>query len=178
MLDFRRDERRMTMIPTAKLRHAYTSTPTGRVELHQAELHYYADYPIPCGRATPPLTQNYASLKEAAIAALKVRFRLRVCEAAAIRECARGSETYCCLLGESYAVMGEMPAQERLVYFMRDIPEYSTGDTSLLIGITKAQVEILLSFARKRFDMTDGSSSLESQAPEWTYFRFEERHLG
>jgi hypothetical protein len=66
----------------------------------------------------------------------------------------------------------DVPAQERLVYFMRDILEYSTRDTSLLIGITDAQVEDLLSFARRRIDRTEGSSSLEIQAPEWAYFKW------
>ena len=51
---------------------------------------------------------------------------------------------------------------------MRDILDYSTRDTSLLIGITHAQVEKLLSFARKRVDMTEGPSSLEIEAPEGT----------
>jgi len=58
------------------------------------------------------------------------------------------------------------------VYFMRDILEYCTRDTSLMIGITDAQVEKLLSFARRRIDMTEGPSSLEIETPGWTYFRW------
>jgi hypothetical protein len=62
---------------------------------------------------------------------------------------------------------------------MRDILEYSTRDTSLLIGITDAQAEELLSFARKRIDMTEGPASLEIHTPEGIYFRwnFVELHL-
>ena len=65
-----------------------------------------------------------------------------------------------------------LPAQERLVYFMRDILEYCARDTSLMIGITDAQVEKLLSSASRRIDMTDGPSSLEIETPGWTYFRW------
>jgi hypothetical protein len=80
---------------------------------------------------------------------------------------------------DSLAFPGTAPPMERLVYFLRDILEYSTRDTSLLMGITDAQVEKLLSAARKRIDMYDGPLSTEIEDENEMYFRwkFVDLHL-
>jgi hypothetical protein len=58
-----------------------------------------------------------------------------------------------------------------MVYFLRDILEYSKRDASLLIGITDVQADNLLSLARKRIDITGERSSIEIESPPSMCFR-------
>ena len=148
--------------------------------LYREQIRFYLDYLIRCECDHQILAKVEAEVRERAVPDdFKLRFLARALVRNVIQhlhECTQHKETFLPPTEDSSA---EIPTQERLVYFMRDILEYCTRDTSLLIGITDAQVEKLLSFARKRIDLTQGPSSLEIQTPEWTYFRwkFVDLHL-
>ena len=144
------------------------------LSLYRGQLEFYMDYLVPCDCDHQILAKVEAEVRERSVAdEFKPRFLIRTLVRSVIqhlRECTnQRNASHFPARGDSVV---EIPVQERLVYFMRDILEYSTRDTSLLIGMTDAQVENLLSFARKRIDMTDGPSSLEIHASESTYFRW------
>jgi hypothetical protein len=151
--------------------------------LYRQQLQIYLDYLVQCRCGEQILADAEAEVRERQVPGeFKHRFLLRSLVRNVIQHLG-----VCPEQGESSHRAGQdcpnplvkAPVQERLVYFMRDILEYSTRDTSLLIGITDAQVERLLLFARKRIDMTEGTSSLEIEAPEGFYFRwrFVDLHL-
>jgi hypothetical protein len=50
-----------------------------------------------------------------------------------------------------------LPAQERLVYFLRDILGFSRRDVSLLIAITDSQADQLLALARRRIQLSEAT---------------------
>lgn len=144
------------------------------LSLYRGQLEFYLDYLVPCECDHQILANVEAEVRERSVAdEFKLRFLMRTLVRSVIehlRACIHQREaSHSPAQGDSAT---EIPAQERLIYFMRDILEYSTRDTSLLIGMTDAQVEKLLSLARKRIDMTEGPSSLEIQATESTYFRW------
>jgi DNA-directed RNA polymerase specialized sigma24 family protein len=89
-----------------------------------------------------------------------------------MREHVQITETIHAAPRDSSAFAGSQPPLERLVYFLRDILEYSTRDASLLMGITDAQVTTLLSTARKRVDTYEGPSSEAIEDQNWVYFRW------
>ncbi len=143
--------------------------------LYREQLGFYLDYLAPCACDHQILAKVETEVRERSV---PDEFKLRFLTRALVRnvilhlhDCAQSQQTSLRSAEDSSAA-AYVPAQERLVYFMRDILEYSTRDTSLLIGITDAQVEKLLSFARKRIDMTEGPSSLEIEMPGSTYFRW------
>ncbi len=156
----------------------------GALALYQGQLQFYLDYLILCECDHQILAKVESDVRERSVPdEFQLRFLARALVRNVIRhlhECTRQRDTSRWPAEDSPNSIAVMPAQERLVYFMRDILEYSTRDTSLLIGITDAQVEKLLSFARKRIDMTEGPSSLEIETAEETYFRwkFVDLHLG
>lgn len=150
--------------------------------LYREQLLFYLDYLISCDCDHQILAKVEAEVRERSV---PDEFRFRFLARALVRNviqhlrgCAYSQKTYDHTAQDS-ATVAAIPAQERLVYFMRDILEYCTRDTSLLIGITDAQVEKLLSFARKQIDITQGPSSLEIHTRGWTYFRwkFVDLHL-
>lgn len=145
------------------------------LSLYREQLRFYLDYLIPCECKYQILTDVEAEVRKRLVPDdFKLRFLVRTLVRGVIqhlRECARLKEIWN-YSAEVSSTVASAAAQERLVYFMRDILEYCTRDTSLLIGITDAQVEQLLSFARKRIDGTEGPSSLELRTPKWTYFRW------
>ena len=152
------------------------------LSLYRGQLEFYMDYLVPCDCDHQILAKVEAEVRERAVAdEFKSRFLIRTLVRSVIqhlRECTnQRNASHFPARGDSVI---EIPVQERLVYFMRDILEYSTRDTSLLIEMTDAQVEKLLSFARNRIDMTHGPYSLEIQESESTYFRwtFVDLHLG
>jgi len=155
----------------------------GALALYRERLRFYLDYLVPCDCEHEILAKVEAEVRDRSVPdEFKLRFLSRTLVRNVIqhlRECNRENGTSPNSAEDSPTSAAGIPAQERLVYFMRDILEYCTRDTSLLIGMTDAQVEKLLSFARKRIDMTDGPSSLEVQMPGWTYFRwkFHDLHL-
>jgi len=144
--------------------------------LHREQLRFYLDYLVPCKCELQILSNVEAEVRERSVPdEFKLRFLTRTLMRHVIQhlqECTHENESAYRSAQDFAASVTELPAQERLVYFMRDILEYSTRDASLLIGISDARVEQLLSFARKRIDMTEGPSSLEIETPEWTYFRW------
>jgi len=151
--------------------------------LYREQLGFYLDSLVECECREQILANVEAEVRKRSVPDdFKFRFLVRTLVQKVIehvRECPGGSEALQHSHQDRLSSVGKSPVQERLVYFMRDVLEYSTRDTSLLIGITDAQVENLLSFARKRIDMTEGSCRVKIQAPEWTYFRwkFEDLHL-
>src|SRR4051794_11987443 len=144
------------------------------LSLFQGQLKFYLDYLVPCECEHQILAKVESEVRERSVAdEFKLRFLIRTLVRIVIqhlRECShQGNVSHSPAQGNSVA---EIPTQERLVYFMRDVLDYSTRDTSLLIGMTDAQVEKLLSFVRRRIDITAGPSSLKIQAPERTYFKW------
>ena len=148
----------------------------GALELYREQLRFYLDYLVRCECDHQILAKVDAEVRERFVAeGFKLRFLARTLVRNVIqhlRECPHRNESPRSDVEVAPHPAAEIPEQERLVYFMRDILEYSTRDTSLLIGVTDAQVEKLLAFARKRIDLTEGPSSLEIHTPEWTYFRW------
>ena len=143
--------------------------------LYREQLGFYLDYLVPCVCDHQILANVETEVREQSVPdEFKLRFLTRTLVRNVIlhlRDCTQSKETSQ-RSAEDPSVAAYVPAQERLVYFMRDILEYSTRDTSLMIGLTDAQVEKLLCFARKRIDMTEGPSSLEIEMPGSTYFRW------
>jgi DNA-directed RNA polymerase specialized sigma24 family protein len=143
--------------------------------LYREELSFYLEYLIRCRCDHQILAKAEAEARERHVPdEFKLRFLTRTLVRNVIqhmRECSSKEPSQGPAPDDRDSVT-TIPAQERLVYFMRDILEYSTRDTALLIGIADAQVEKLLSLARKRIDLSEGPSSLEIETPEWTYFRW------
>ena len=167
-------EEGIDMTPTAKVCPDDWASWDEALSLYRGQLEFYLDYLVPCECDHQILANVEAEVRERSVAdEFKLRFLMRTLVRSVIehlRACIHQREaSHSPAQGDSAT---EIPAQERLIYFMRDILEYCTRDTSLLIGMTDAQVEKLLSFARKRIDMTEGPSSLEIQATESTYFRW------
>ena len=144
--------------------------------LYRAQLAFYLDYLILCECDHRILTKVEEEVRERSVPdEFKLRFLVRVLVRGAIEHlsvCSHQKESSHRPADESPCSAAILTAQERVVYFMRDILEYSTRETSLLIGITDAQTEKLLSFARKRIDMTEGPSSLAIETPQGSYFRW------
>ena len=151
------------------------------LRIFRGQLGFYLDYLITCNCGQKILAAVEVEVRERFVPEeFKLRFMMRTLVRKVIehlRECLDLTESSqnCNLVVLNGA--GDIPAQERLVYFMRDILEFSTRDTSLLIGITDAQVESLLSFARRRIDMKEGPSSMQVQTPDSTYFMWKFEHL-
>ena len=149
----------------------------------RGQLSFYLDYLISCNCDEEIVAAVEVEVRERFVPEeFKLRFMMRTLVRKVIehlRECGlptQGSQDYDLAVPDG---MANIPVQERLVYFMRDILECSTRDTSLLIGITDAQVKRLLSFARRRIDMKEGPSSMQIHAPDSTYFmwKFENLHV-
>jgi hypothetical protein len=174
-------EERITMTVRANVRPDDGAGWDKALSLYRGQLEFYMDYLVPCDCDHRILAKVEAEVRERSVAdEFKLRFLIRTLIRSVIqhlRECTNRNAWHSPARGGSVV---EIPAQERLVYFMRDILEYSTRDTSLLIEITDAQVENLLSLARNRIDMTHGPNTLEIQESESTYFRwtFVDLHRG
>jgi hypothetical protein len=144
------------------------------LSLYHGQLEFYLDYLVPCKCDHGIVAKIEAEVRDRWVAdEFKLRFLMRTLVRSVIhhlRECIHEEvDLHSPTKDDSF---GEIPTQERLVYFMRDILEYSTRDTALLIGMTDAQVEEILSLVRRRIDMTEGPSSLKIETPESTYFRW------
>ena len=153
--------------------------------LYRGQLQFYLDYLLQCECTDQILAIVEAEVRERSV---PDEFKLRFLSRAVIRnvirhfrECIHAKDgSHLPAPDDASHSRPAIPTQERLVYFMQDILDYSTRDTALLIGITDAQVGKLLSFARKRIAMTEEPSSSEVEMPEWTCFRwkFVDLHLG
>lgn len=131
--------------------------------LYRGQLSFYLDYLIEPDRSDELLVKIEAEAKDRSVPdEFKQSFMLRVLARNVIlhmRESTRTAEVMqACSYGSSISANGALPL-ERLVYFLRDILEYSTRNTALLVGFTDAQVEKLLCLARKRIDMYAGPVS-------------------
>jgi hypothetical protein len=144
--------------------------------LYREQLRFYLDYLVPGECDLKILAEIESEVRDRSVPDdFKLRFLSRALVQKVIkhlRECTHQKDSSPRSPEDWSNSVESLPAQERLVYFMRDILEYCTRDTSLMIGITDAKVEKLLSFARRRIDMTDGPSSLEIETPGGTYFRW------
>ncbi len=146
------------------------------LSLYREQLRFYLDYLIQCGCGEDILAKVESEASGSPVPDdFKFRYLLRILVRNVIlhmRECDRAPEGSRFLPRHSPDAAPALRAQERIVYFLRDILEYSKRDTSLLIGITDAQADKLLSLARKRIDLTEGPSSMKIEGPDWTCFRW------
>jgi Sigma-70, region 4 len=144
--------------------------------LYREQLRFYLDYLIQCECDHQILATVEDDVRERSVPDdFKFGFMVRTLVRKVIehlRGCTHQRESSFRLIHDPQSPAASIPAQERMVYFMRDILGYSTRDTSLLVGISDSHVERLLSFARKRIDMTEGPSFLEIETPGWTVFRW------
>ena len=163
-------------------------TPSGRaclddrtswdtaLALHREQLKCYLEYLLQCECSHQILANVKAEVRERSVPdEFKLGFLVRILVQNVIRhlrECTHAKQSLHCSARTSSKSIANISVQERLVYFMRDVLEYSTRDTSLLIGISDNKVAELLSFARKRIGLTDGPPFLEVETPEWAYFRW------
>lgn len=137
---------------------------------HRDQLRFYLDYLVQCDCSQQILANIEAEVRERSVPNdFKFRFLVRTLVQQAIkhwRERILQSECPEPSASDSTSSTPDIPVEKRLVYLMRDILRYSTRETSLLIGMTDAHVESLLSFARTRVNMFEGPSTLEIQAPD------------
>ncbi len=163
-------------MPIAKAHSEDTMSWNETVALYREELRFYLSFLIECDDSDVLLAKVEAEVKDRSVPdAFKYRFMVRVLvrhviehvqDRTQVMESAHIHSSVCA------GSAGHFPAWERLVYFMRDILGYSKRETSLLIGTTDADVEKLLSLARKRIDMYEGPRSLTIENPNGTYFRW------
>jgi hypothetical protein len=144
--------------------------------LHREQLRFYLNYLIQCDCSRELLTEIEAEVRDRSIPdEFKFRFVLRMLIRKVVdhlRECTQIGKMRHSRSLDSPDVNKNLPALERLVYFVRDVLEYSKRDTALLIGITDAQADKLLSLARRRIDMYEGPSALKIEAANGAYFRW------
>jgi hypothetical protein len=152
------------MTPALKLLSKEKTDWEQTLALYQEQLRCCLDYLVQCECDYQILTHVEAEVRERSVPdEFKLRFLVRTLVQNVIhhlRVCAHPKPDSHCPAQDPSSSIAETPYQERLVYFMRDILGYSKRDTSLLIGVTDAQVEELLSFARKRIEMTEAMTSL------------------
>jgi hypothetical protein len=164
------------MTSTTPLRSDYKVSWDASFAQHREQLHFYLDYLLECNCSDLILAAVEDAVKDRSVPdGFKQRFMVRVMVQQIIEhshEHAELSEPQPASSAPSPVSVRRAPAMERLVYFMRDILEYSTRETSLLIGITDAHVEQLLAFARRRIDMYEGPSSIAIEKPNGGYFRW------
>ena len=144
--------------------------------LYREQLRFYLDSLVQCNCGEDLLAKIEIEVRDTFVPDdFKLRYLVRALVRNVIRhmrECDHMSKDSSTLPSDSSNSVSNLPAQERMVYFLRDVLEYSKRDTSLLIGISDAQADRLLLLARKRLDMTEGPSSVEIESPNWTYFRW------
>lgn len=120
---------------------------------YREQLRFYLDYLLECKCDQQILADVEAEvLVQTVPDEFKQRFLVRTLVRRVIehlRDCTRERENVERPVRMARNTSSTMSPQERLVYFMRDVLEYSTRDASLLIGITDSNVEKLLSVARK-----------------------------
>jgi hypothetical protein len=171
------------MTSTAKTHTDGTGSWDEALALYRGQLNFYLDYLIECDCSDRILAKVEAEVRIRSVPdEFKLRFLVRILVQQVIEYMRDRSQTSAAAqpsTEDARDPAGKAPDLERLVYFLRDILEYSKREAALLIGITDAQVDKLLSFARKRIDMYEGPSSLEIEDPNGSYFRwrFVDLHL-
>lgn len=147
------------------------------IAVHREQLRLYLDYLIECKCSKDILSTTEAEAKEHPV---PDRFKLRLITRILVkqvirhmRECPKTTEDRQLRFDESLSGRPvDPPGLQRLVYFLRDVLEYSRRDVSLLIGITDAHSDHLLSRVRQRIDLEDGPSTLAIETPVGIYFRW------
>jgi len=164
------------MAVTDRLRYDDRTSWDEALSLYRGQLSFYLDYLIERDRSDELLVKIEAEVRDRSVPdEFKQRFMLRVLARHVIQHMRESTRTAEIMHASSYdssiSANGALPL-ERLVYFLRDILEYSTRDAALLVGFPDAQVEKLLSFARKRIDVYEGPVSIETEDPNGAYFRW------
>jgi DNA-directed RNA polymerase specialized sigma24 family protein len=153
------------MSPQARFRRDIMTSWEEFLEFYRDQLRSYLRFLIQCNCVEDILAKVAAELKGATVPDnFRLRFMVRVMVRKTIdhlRECDDTSSRP--LSTATDLSLKAIPARERLVYFLRDTLEYSKRDTSLLIGISDAQVDELLSLARERINMLEEPPCLEMQ---------------
>jgi hypothetical protein len=143
--------------------------------LYREQLRCYLGYLIQCGCGEGILANVEAEVKDSFVSDnFKLRYLVRTLVRNVfrhMRESDHTAENSRFLHSDFPNGVLAIPSQERMVYFLRDVLEYSKRDASLLIGITDAQADNLLSLARKRIDITGEPSSIEIESSPSMYFR-------
>lgn len=141
--------------------------------LYGEQLKFYVDYLVECRCGDSLLAKVDAEVRDRSVPdEFKLRFMVRVLIQHVIRhmrECTQGREEQ---EAESQGSSCESPSLERLVYFLRDILEYSARDTSLLIGISDAQTQSLLRMTRRRIEMCATPSPRAVESSDRFYFKW------
>jgi hypothetical protein len=160
-----------------------TSSWDEALALYRGQLSFYLDCLIECDCSDRILAKVEAEVRSRSVPdEFKLPSMVRIMVQLVIehmRDRSQTSDARHASTDDARSSTSNAPKLERLVYFLRDILEYSTREAALLIGITDAQVDELLSFARKRIDMYEGPSSIEIEDPNGSYFRwrFVDLHL-
>ena len=146
------------------------------VSFYRDRLEYYVDFLLEGDCTAGILEKVKADVKHQSVPdEFKLRFLVRALMRRVIQhlgEQIQSADGTGDGLAEDTAPDKSLPAMERLVYCMRDILEYPTRDVSLLMGTTDVQVERVLSRARKRLDMYQGSSAMDIEDTSGMYFRW------
>jgi hypothetical protein len=164
------------MTSTAKTHTDGTTSWDEALALYRGQLSFYLDYLIECDCSDRILAKVEAEVRGRSVPdEFKLRFLVRILVQQVIEFMRDRSQTSAAAhpsAEDARGPAGKAPDLERLVYFLRDILEYSKREAALLIGITDAQVDKLLFFARRRIDMYEGPSSIEIEDPNGSYFRW------
>lgn len=152
------------------------------LSLYRGQLSFCLNSLIECDCSDELLLNVEAEVRDRSVPdKFKQRFMLRVLVQHVIQHMRESTRTAEIMRAGSYSSISaeSSPSLERLIYFLRDILEYSTRDAALLVGFPDAQVEKVLSFARQRIDMYEGPVSIEIEDPNGAYFRrkFADLHL-
>lgn len=142
--------------------------------VYRGQLGVYLDYLIERDCSDDLLVKIEAEVRDRSVPDdFKQRFMLRVLARHVIQHMRESTRTAELMHACSYDLpipADGTPPLERLVYFLRDVLEYSTRNTALLVGCTDANVEKLLSLARKRIDASAGPASTAIEDPNGAYF--------
>lgn len=126
---------------------------------YQSQLRSCATYLLPCGCSEHVVKQVEAEAIEVAVLdRFKRTFSFRTLVKAVIKhigECTYGTRPrYTDSAFEISLADENLPTYERIAYCLRQTLKCQTRDASLLMGVSDAQVEALLSFTRKRLEAT------------------------
>lgn len=140
-------------------RYDYTTPWDSFLVRYQRQLRSCATHLVSCGCSEDVVKQVEAEAIEVAVPdEFKRTFLLRTLVKAAIKhvgECTYGTRPRYADSGFDISLADEnLPTYERIAYFLCQILKCQTRDASLLMGVSDAQVETLLSFAHKRLEVT------------------------
>jgi hypothetical protein len=140
-----------------KMRNDYAANWNTIFEHHRGRLRCYAMYLLPCGCSENIVKQVTNEVVSVAVPdEFKPGFLLRMLAKAVIRHlkvCHFVPEPdHTRSPAEFMSRHEDLPAYERMAYFLLHILQYQTRDASLLMGVSDAQVETLLTLAVRRLE--------------------------